>query len=121
MTNAQLAITPRTAASQATLRADAIQTATLIQLGRMIAEGDDGARLLIDALEDLGRVSLDAREGELGDALNDVLTLGRLDAAVMDLSDADVHQLADEAVHASAIADGSVVPLPQQREGEAAA
>jgi hypothetical protein len=119
--NAQIGITPRTAASRARLRADEIQTAALIQIGRMIAEGDDGARRLIDALEDLGKVSMDAREGELDSALDDVRHLGHLDAAVMDLTDAEVRQLADDAVHAGAIADGSVTRIPQQREGGAAA
>lgn len=121
MTNAQIGITSKTAASAAQLRVDGIQTAALIQLARQIAEGDDGARLLINALEDLGKISHDAADGKLDDALDDVRTLGRLDAAVIDLTDADVHQLADEAVHAGAIADGSVTPIPQQREGEAAA
>lgn len=121
MINAQIGIVAKTAASPARLRADGIQIAALIQLGRMLAEGDDGARLLIDALEDLGRVSRDAADGELGKALDDVRELGRLDGAVMDLSDADVHQLADDAVHAGAIADGSVTRIPQQREGGAAA
>lgn len=121
MINKNLGITPRTAAGPARLRADGIQIATLVQLGRMLAEGDDGARRLIDALEDLGRVSLDAAEGELDDALDDVRALARLDAAVMVLTDADVRQLEDHAVHAGAIAGGSVVHLPEQREGEAAA
>jgi hypothetical protein len=121
VTNLTIGITPRTAASPARLRADGIQDAALIQLGRMLAEGDDGARRLIDALETLGTVSYDAAPGELNGALDDVRSLGRLDAAVMDLSDADVHQLADEAVHAGAIADGSVTRLPGQREGGAAA
>lgn len=119
MTNAQIGVTARTAASPARLRADQIQTAALIQVGRMLAEGDDGARRLIDALEHLGTVAADAAEGELDDALDDVRTLGRLDAAVMDLTNADVHQLADEAVHAGAIADGSVTRLPRQQDRRA--
>jgi hypothetical protein len=121
VTNLTIGITPRTAASPARLRADGIQDAALIQLGRMLAEGDDGARHLIDALESLGTVSYDPADGELDGALDDVRSLAGLDAAVMDLTNADVEQLADEAVHAGAIADGSVTQIPQPREGGAAA
>jgi hypothetical protein len=117
VTNLTIGITPRTASSPARLRADQIQTAALIQVGRMLAEGDDGARRLIDALEHLGMVSADAAEGELDDALGDVRSLGRLDAAVMDLTDADVHQLADEA--AQAVAPAPVVHLPRQQDRRA--
>lgn len=117
MTNKTLGITPRTAASPARLRADGIQIATLVQLGRQLAEGDDGARRLIDALEHLGTVSADAAEGELNDALDDVKALGHLDDAVMVLSPADVQQLADEA--ARAVAPSPVVHLPRPQDRRA--
>lgn len=120
MSTTQIGITQPTKASPARLRADGIQVATLIQIGRMLAEGDDGSRRLINALEDLGAVSHDARDGELDGALDDVATLARLDAAVIDLSPADLQQLCDEALHAVAIASGSVIPLPHARQAGAA-
>lgn len=119
MTNLNIGITPPALGRPARLRADGIQTATLIQVGRMLAEGDDGARRLVNALEDLGKVSLDAAEGELNGALDDVVTLAALDTAHIDLSRADVAQLADEAVHAVAISAGSVIPLPEQQDRRA--
>lgn len=118
MINAQIGITPRTAASPARLRADAIARDVLIQIGRTLAEGDDGARRLIDALEDLGQlIRVDRRDGQLDDALDDVATLAHLDAAVMDLTAADVRQLFEQA--ARALPAPAVVELPRQQERRA--
>lgn len=117
MTNLNLGITPRTAASPARLRGDGIQAAALIAIGRVLAEGDDGARRLIDALEDLGKVSHDPAPGELDGALDDVATLAHLDTAHMDLSPADVRQLFEQA--ARALPDAPVVELPRQQDRRA--
>lgn len=118
MTNAQIGITPATAASPARLRADRIQTDTLIQLARIIAEGDAGSVALLDALEDLGKLAeANRRDGEIDAALDDVASLARLDAAVMDLSAADVRQLATEAQ--DALPTPTVVHLPAQPERRA--
>lgn len=119
-TNLNLGITPGASGRPARLRADAIQHAALIAIGRAFAEGDTRSTHLLDALEDLGRLAVaDPRDGELDDALADVATLAHLDDAVMDLSRADVEQLADDAVHAVAVAAGSVVPLPTQQDRRA--
>lgn len=120
MTNAQIEIIARTAASLPKLRADGIRFADLIQIGRIIAAGDDGSRHLIEALEDLGKVADGAyREGALDAALDDVATYARFDdRAVMDLSDADVRQLAEQAT--AALPDtGTVVHLTAQPERRA--
>lgn len=124
MTNETVGITAATAASPARLRADAIQRATLIQLGRMLAEGDANAVALYDALEDLGRLAgSDRRDGELDAALDDVATYAALDAAVMDLSPADARQLFEQAARALPVtaavtpSTGTVVEFPQQHDG----
>lgn len=123
MENKAIGITPATAASHAKLVAVGIQTDTLIQLGRIVAAGDDGSRRLIDALEYLGKVADGAYiEGSLDEALCDVATEGRLDAAVMDLTDADVQQLAEQAEAAldALPTAGTVHHLPAQRQAGAA-
>lgn len=116
--NASIGITPAAIGRPARLRADGIQTAALVQLGRILAEGDDGARRLVDALEYLGTVANGtAREGELEAALDDVAALGHLDTAHVDLSAGDVRQLATEAAHAVnevAAGLGTVHALPVQ-------
>lgn len=121
MINADIGIIAATAASPAQLKATGILTAALIQIGRTLAEGDDGARLLIDALEDLGNVANgNRRDGQLDRALNDVASLAHLDTAVMDLTAGDVRQLAGEAAHAVAVvADGAIVYLPEQQNRRA--
>jgi hypothetical protein len=117
VTNLDLRITAATAASPARLRADGILRAALIQLGRALAEGDTGAVALLDALEDLGKVADGLRrEGELDAALDDVAALAHLDAAEMDLTPADVEQLAAEAAAALPKAAGAVVHLDAQRD-----
>lgn len=116
MTNLTIGITPPTAASSARLRADQIQRDTLLQLARVLAEGDTTAVQLLDALEDLGKLAqADRRDGELDDALDDVASLARLDDAVMDLSRADVQQLAEQATAALPAGPGRVVQLPAQQ------
>jgi len=115
--NKNIGITPPTTTRHAQLRADEIQTATLIAVGRALAEGDDNARRLIDALEDLGTVSRDPAPGELDGALDDVAALARLDTAHVALSPADVRQLFEQAARAL---PGVVVELPRQREAGAA-
>lgn len=97
MTNLNLGITPPKLGRPARLRADGIRVQDLIQIGRVLAEGDDRARLLINALEDLGRIAEDPRDGELDAALDDVAELARLNDAVIDLSPEDVRQLAEQA------------------------
>lgn len=120
MINANLGITPATAASPARLRADGIQAATLIRLGRALAAGDTGARDLLDALEDLGRVADGiTRDGELAAALSDVATYARLDAAVMDLAPGDVQQLARQAAAALPETPATVHHLPAQQDRRA--
>lgn len=120
MINADIGITVATAASPAQLKATGILTTALIQIGRTLAEGDDGARLLIDALEDLGTVANgNVREGRLDRALDDVASLAHLDDAVMDLTAGDVRQLFEQAARAVAIAGGSVIPLPEQQNRRA--
>lgn len=101
MTNLNIGITPAALGRPARLRADGIRMQDLVQLGRALAEGDDRARRLIDALEDLGRLAeTDRRDGELDAALDDVAALAGLDDAVMDLTNADVEQLAEQAEEA---------------------
>ena len=120
MINTQIGITQPTAAGPARLKATGVLTAALIQIGRTLAEGDDGARLLIDALEDLGQLATsNRRDGELDAALDDVAELAHLDDAVMDLTAADVRQLFEQAARAVAIAGGSVIPVPEQRDRRA--
>lgn len=118
MENKNLGITRGTAASAPKLLARGIQADTLIQLGRVLAAGDDRARDLLEALEDLGRVADGAyREGSLDDALGDVAELGRLDSAEINLSDADVQQLAAQATAALPDEDarpGTLHHLPAQ-------
>jgi hypothetical protein len=112
VTNLTIGITPPALGRPARLRADAIQRAVLVQLARAIAEGDQRAVHLIDALEDLGRLAAgEPRDGELDDALDDVAALASLGAAEMPLSPADVRQLAEQA-QAALPAPRSV---PQQR------
>lgn len=117
MTNLNVGITPPAIGRPATLRADEIQTATLITVGRALAEGDDNARRLLDALEDLGTVSRDPAPGELDGALDDVATLARLDTARMDLTPADVRQLFEQAARALPVP--AVVQLPRQQDRRA--
>lgn len=116
MTNLNVGITPPATTRPAILRADPIQWATLIAVGRALAEGDDNARLLINALEDLGTISRDPSPGELDGALDDVAALARLDAARMDLTPADVRQLFEQAARAL---PGVVVELPRQQDRRA--
>lgn len=121
MINADLEITPPAIGRPARLRAEAIARAILIQIGRTLAESDDRSRDLIEALEDLGQIADGIlRDGSLDGALDDVATLANLDAPEMDLSTADVQQLAAQATSALAGPVGTVVRLPAQRGGEAA-
>ncbi|MGW5352245.1 hypothetical protein ACWERV_17250 [Streptomyces sp. NPDC004031] len=119
MINKNIGITEPALGRPARLRADAIQRAALIAIGRVLVEDADRGRRLIDALEDLGTINRDPAEGELDGALGDVLDLAYLDtAAEMDLTAADTQQLADEAARAGAPAP--VVQLPRQQDRRAA-
>lgn len=108
MPNLTVGIMPAAVGRPARLRADRIQTAVLIAVGRALAEGDDQARRLLDALEDLGRVAQDPAPGELDGALDDVATLANLDTPRMDLTPGDVRQLFEQAARALP----AVVQLP---------
>jgi hypothetical protein len=116
--NLDLRITPPAIGRPAQLLAEGILTKALIQLGRALAEGDERATHLSNALEDLGKISYDPRDGELNAALDDVATLARLDAAVMDLTPGDVRQLADEA--RAADVRGLLSRIPARHEAGAA-
>jgi hypothetical protein len=115
VTNLNIGITEPAIGRPAILRADPIQWATLIAVGRALAEGDDNSRLLINALEDLGTISHDPAPGELDRALADVATLARLDTARMDLTASDVRQLFEQAARART-APAAVVELPRQQD-----
>lgn len=112
--NAQLRVTRAAMGRLAQLRADGIRTADLVQLGRVLAAGDDRSRDLLDALEGLGRIADDAYEGEISAAVADIETHAGLQAAVMDLTPGDVGQLAAEAWAAlpPAAADEPAAPKP---------
>jgi hypothetical protein len=114
--NKNLGVTPPALARPARLRADQIRVNDLVQLGRALAAGDDRARLLLDALEDLGQIADTAREGELDATVQDIETYARLDRAEMDLTDGDVRQLLRQSAHAANAADGVVVHLPTQQD-----
>jgi hypothetical protein len=118
--NAQLGITPRTAASRAQLRADRIRRDTLTQLAAALREADDNdLQNALDALIEAVGNPADGEGAEIDALVGDIEDLAGMGRAVMDLTDADVRQLADEAVHAGAIADGSVTRLPQQQDRRA--
>jgi hypothetical protein len=115
MKNRNLGIAPAALGRPAQLRADGIRIQDLIQLGRALAEGDTRSMQLLDALEDLGKLAESGRrDGDLIDAIGDVVTLGGLDAAVMDLTPSDVGQLAVEAWEAlpAAPVDAPAAPQP---------
>jgi hypothetical protein len=120
--NLNLGITAPALGRPPRLRADEIRVQDLLQLGRILAEGDDRARLLIDALEDLGRLAgADRRDGELDAALDDVAALAGLHGAEMDLTPGDVEQLAEQAAAAVAPVLRPVAGRAAVRPGRSAA
>lgn len=122
MKNLNIGITPRTAASRASLRADRIRRDTLTMLAAALREDHDGhLQNALDALVEAVDNPADAEGAEIDALVGDIEDLADMGRAEMTLTKADVEQLADEAVHAGAIADGSVTRLPGQREGGAAA
>jgi hypothetical protein len=120
VTNLTIGITAPAIGRPTRLRADGIRVKDLMQLGRTLAEGDDRARRLIDALEHLGQISHDPAEGELDWALGEVATLANLDAAEMDLTPADVEQLAGQAEEALDVLARASRPVAPRREARAA-
>lgn len=118
MKNLNLGITPPAIARPARLRADRIRRDTLTMLAAALREDNDNSvqnalDRLIDAL------GYNPSDNEVDDLVGDVEDLAGMGRADMALSRADVEQLADDAVHAVAIAPGSVVALPTQQDRRA--
>jgi hypothetical protein len=117
MTNLTIGITPPATARPARLRADRIRRDTLIRLAAALREDDEGhLQNALDALIDAVPNPLDVDGNEIDALVADIEDLADMGRADMALSSADLGQLADEAVHAVAIAGGSVVPLPTQQD-----
>lgn len=113
MINAQIGITPRTAASPARLRADRIRRDTLTQLAAALREDHDGN--LQNALDDLiDAMGHDLSDNEVDALVGDIESAARMDTAVMDLTPGDVRQLFEQA--ARALPAPAVVELPRQRD-----
>lgn len=78
------------------LRADQIRTSDLVALGKALY--DDPRNDLLEALRELGRVaSANPSDGEIDDLIGDVETHAGMDRAEIDLSRAELDQLAQEA------------------------
>jgi hypothetical protein len=115
MKNLNIGITPGAIGRRPQLRADRIRRDGLTMLAAALAEDDDNS--LRNALEELiDAAKHRAPDVEVDALVADIEDLAGMGRAVMDLTPADVEQLADEAVHAVAIAAGSVVPLPTQQD-----
>jgi hypothetical protein len=120
MKNLQLGITPPALARPARLRADRIRRDTLTRLAAALREDHEGhLQNALDALVDAVPNPLDVDGNEIDALIADIEDLADMGRADMALSPADLEQLADEAVHAVAIAGGSVVPLPVQQDRRA--
>ncbi|MEE4546503.1 hypothetical protein V2S66_31625 [Streptomyces sp. V4-01] len=120
MTNLNLGITPPATARPARIRADRIRRDTLTRLAAALREDHEGhlqnaLDALVQAVDnplDVDGIAIDALVADI----EDLADMGRADMA---LSPADLEQVADEAVHAVAIAAGSVVPLPRPQNRRA--
>lgn len=109
MTNLNLGITPPATARPARLRADRIRRDTLIRLAAALREDDEGhLQNALDALVDAVPNPLDVDGNEIDALVADIEELADMGRADLALSPADLEQVADEAVHAVAIAGGSV-------------
>ena len=118
MINAQLNITPPAIGRPARLRADRIRRDTLTQLAAALREDHDGVlQDRIDRLVDA--MGHDPSDNEVDALVADIESAARMDTAVMDLTAGDVRQLFEQAARAVAIAGGSVIPLPEQRDRRA--
>jgi hypothetical protein len=118
VTNQNIAITPAALGRPARLRADRIRRDTLTMLAAALREDDDNSvRNALDELIDA--TGHDTSDDEIDALVADVEDLAGMGRAEMALSRADVEQLADDAVHAVAVAAGSVVPLPTQQDRRA--
>lgn len=117
MTNLNIGITPATAAGPARLRADRIRRDSLIMLAAALREDHDGhLQNALDSLVDAVESPRDSEGAELDALVADIEDLADMGRAEMTLTRADVDQLADDAVHAVALAAGSVVELPKQQD-----
>lgn len=118
MKNLNIGITPQATARPARLRADRIRRDTLTMLAAALREDNDNSlRNALDELIDV--LGGDPSDNEVDALVADIEDLADMGRADMALSPADVEQLADDAVHAVAIAAGSVVPLPTQQDRRA--
>jgi hypothetical protein len=118
VTNLNLRILARVFGRPATLRADVIRRDTLTQLAAALREDHTSeVQNALDALVDA--MGHDLRDGEIDKLVADIESVTHMDAAQMDLTDADVQQLATEAALAAQVAAGSVVALPQQQDRRA--
>lgn len=108
------AITPPAMARPARLRADRIRRDTLVQLAAALAEDHDGSvQNVLNDLIDAGPAATDHALDALVADLEDTAGMGRADMA---LTTGDLHQLADDAARAVAIAEGTITQLPTQRD-----
>jgi hypothetical protein len=120
MTNLDLGITPPATARPARLRVDRIRRDTLTRLASALRDDHEGhLQNALDKLIDAVDNPLDTEGAELDALVADIEDLADMGRADMALTPADVEQLRDEAVHAVAIAAGSVVPMPKQQDRRA--
>ena len=117
MINKNIGVTPPATARPARLRADRIRRDTLTAVAWALREADDNR--LQDALDALVDAGPDAPDVEVDALVADIEDLAGMGRADMPLTKTDLHQLADEAVHAVAIAEGSVTQLPTQQDRRA--
>lgn len=99
------------------LRGDGFRTSDLVTLAQALY--DDPRNDLLEALRELGRIaSANPSDGEIDDLIDDVETIAGMDRAEIDLSRAELDQLAREA--AGAVDRLTPKGVPSQREAGAA-
>lgn len=117
MINKTLQIVRGAAGRPARLRADRIRRDTLTMLAAAWAEDhDNSVRDAVDALIDA--MKHDAPDVEIDALVDDITDLADMGRAVMTLTPADVHQLADQAADALPTA-GTVTALPVHQDRRA--
>lgn len=120
MKNLTIGVAPPALGRPARLRADRIRRDTLTMLAAALREDDDNSvQNALDALINAVDNPADAEGAEIDALVADIEDLAGMGRAQIDLTRADLGQLADEAVHAVAIAGGSVIPLLTQQDRRA--
>lgn len=115
MTRLDLTITPGAFARPARLRADRIRRDTLTALAAALREDHDSELMnAIHALVDAVHSPHDTEGAEIDALVEDIEHLAGMDEAAVDLTDADVRQLAEQATAA-------LPTTPKLSQGRAAA